>query len=125
LQEVAKKAGEFAQVFGSGDWASLAGLWHDLGKFLPDWQEYLRRKTGYDEDAHIEGFQAMREDLESEKRAMQKIWANREKQIEKIISNTAGMYGDLEGLAGSALPQIRILELPTGENIEKRTKETE
>ncbi len=53
---VAKKADKFAQVFGNGDWACLAGLWHDLGKFLPDWQAYIRRKTGYDEDAHLEGY---------------------------------------------------------------------
>ncbi len=39
--------------------------------------------------AIIEGFRAMKEDLESERRAMQKIWASREKQIERIISNTA------------------------------------
>ncbi len=66
--------------------------------------------------AIIEGFRAMKEDLESEKRAMQKIWGSREKQIERIISNTAGMYGDLEGLAGTALPNIKILELPNGES---------
>jgi hypothetical protein len=64
--------------------------------------------------AIVDGFRAMKEDLEAEKRAMQRIWGNREKQIEKIISNTAGMYGDLEGLAGPALQQIKILELPGG-----------
>ncbi len=72
--------------------------------------------------AIIEGFRAMKEDLESEKRAMQKIWASREKQIERIISNTAGMHGDLEGLAGSALPQIKILELPDANLPEKDEK---
>jgi hypothetical protein len=54
----------------------------------------------------------MHEDLESEKRAMQRIWERRTKQIEKVISNTSGMYGDLEGLSGDALPPIKILELP-------------
>lgn len=49
----------------------------------------------------------------------QKIWASREKQIERIISNTAGMHGDLEGLAGSALPQIKILKLP-GTNLPEK-----
>jgi len=62
--------------------------------------------------AIIEAFRAMNEDLESEKRAMQRIWERRAKQIEKVISNTSGMYGDLEGLAGNALPSIKILELP-------------
>ncbi len=61
--------------------------------------------------AIIEGFVAMQEDLEREKRAMQKSWEKRAKQIEKIISNTAGMYGDLEGLLGTALSHIKILEL--------------
>jgi len=62
--------------------------------------------------AIIEAFRAMHEDLEAEKRAMQRIWERRAKQIEKVISNTSGMYGDLEGLAGNALPSIKILELP-------------
>ena len=62
--------------------------------------------------AIVEAFRAMHEDLESEKRAMQRIWERRTKQIEKVISNTSGMYGDLEGLAGNALPSIKILELP-------------
>ena len=70
--------------------------------------------------AIIEGFRAMKEDLESERRAMQKIWASREKQIERIISNTAGMHGDLEGLAGSVLPRIKILELPSGESTQDK-----
>jgi hypothetical protein len=65
--------------------------------------------------AIIEGFRSLKEDLDTEKRAMQRIWEKREKQIERIISNTAGMYGDLEGLAGSSLPQIKILELPSAE----------
>ena len=26
-------------------WGYLAGLWHDLGKFAPAWQNYLRKKT--------------------------------------------------------------------------------
>lgn len=52
---VADKSRSFADVFGNGDWAKIAGLWHDLGKFLPDWQKYIRRRTGYNVDAHIEG----------------------------------------------------------------------
>ena len=40
---------------------------------------------------------------------MKRIWKNSGK---KIISNTASMYGELEGLAGPALPPMKILELP-------------
>ncbi|MBU4478719.1 MAG: CRISPR-associated endonuclease Cas3'', partial [Candidatus Omnitrophica bacterium] len=56
LQGVGKIAGNFAEAFGNEDWARLAGMWHDLGKFLPGWQAYIRRRTGCDADAHIEGY---------------------------------------------------------------------
>jgi len=65
--------------------------------------------------AIIEGFQSMKSELDQEKRAMQRIWDKRQKQIERIVSNTAGMYGDLEGLAGTAIPNIKALELPVQE----------
>jgi len=60
----------------------------------------------------VESFIAMKEDLEAERRAMQKIWAKREKQIERVISNTAGMHGDLQEIAGASLPAIKTLKLP-------------
>lgn len=54
LENTAKLAGEFAGKFGNRDWGEVLGWWHDLGKFHPAWQKYLRRKSGYDEEAHIE-----------------------------------------------------------------------
>ena len=33
LKEVAEKARVFASDFNAGDWAYLARLWHDLGKY--------------------------------------------------------------------------------------------
>ena len=65
--------------------------------------------------AIMEGFIAMKRDLDSEKRAMTKVWAKREKQIERVIQNIAGMHGDLEGIAGPSLPAIKALELPSEE----------
>lgn len=62
--------------------------------------------------AIVESFVIMKSDLDSEKRAMAKIWAQREKQIEKITLNIAGMHGDLEGIVGASLPAVKILELP-------------
>ena len=52
LQEVSKLARGFAQHFGP-DWAALAGLWHDLGKYRPGFQRYLALSN--DSDGHIEG----------------------------------------------------------------------
>jgi hypothetical protein len=34
----------------------------------------------------------MKEDLESEKRSMSRIWAKREKELERIINNTSYLY---------------------------------
>ncbi|MFQ5560980.1 MAG: CRISPR-associated endonuclease Cas3'', partial [Nitrospinota bacterium] len=55
VQGVAKKAKSFCALFGSGSWGYAAGIAHDAGKEPPKWQEYLARKSGYDEDAHLEG----------------------------------------------------------------------
>ena len=65
-------------------------------------------------EAIVESFVSMKTDLDAEKRSMEKIWAKREAQIERVIKNTAGMYGDLQGIIGSALPEVKILELPGG-----------
>ena len=45
---------------------------------------------------------------------MTKIWATRDKQINRVVENTVKMYGDLTGLMGKALPKIELLELPKG-----------
>jgi CRISPR-associated endonuclease/helicase Cas3 len=52
LREVAEQAGGFAAPFASAEWGWLAGLWHDLGKYQPPFQAYLRKANGM--DAHIE-----------------------------------------------------------------------
>ncbi len=57
-------------------------------------------------EAIVEAFSTMREDLEKEKRMYTQLWAKREKQIERVISNTVGMHGELQGLMGASLPQI-------------------
>ena len=63
-------------------------------------------------EAIVEGFTTMKNDLESEKRSMQRIWKQREKQIEKVVTNTIDMYGSIKGIAGNAIQQVRALELP-------------
>jgi len=54
LEGTAKRAAKFANEFGNSDWAYFIGLLHDLGKFHPDWQKYIRLRSGYDPEAHIE-----------------------------------------------------------------------
>lgn len=62
--------------------------------------------------AMVESFMEMKNDLESERRSMERMWAKRAKQLDALGLNTAGMYGELEAMIGSALPAIETLELP-------------
>ena len=64
-------------------------------------------------EAIVECFRAMQEELEQEKRAMERSWAKRGKQLERVLKSTAGMYGDLQGIIGrQALPTVKPLALP-------------
>ena len=63
-------------------------------------------------EAIVESFMQLNSDLEREKAAMNKIWTQRKKQIDKVLKNTIGMYGSLQGIAGSSIANIKALELP-------------
>lgn len=67
-------------------------------------------------EAIVEGFSSMKEELEKEKRAMKRIWKEREVQIEKVIDNTIDMYGSIKGIAGNAIAPIQPLELDASED---------
>lgn len=41
LRDTAQAASEASKKWGAGDLAYLAGLWHDLGKYAPDWGDFL------------------------------------------------------------------------------------
>lgn len=69
-------------------------------------------------EAIVEGFTQMKSDLESEKRSMQRIWKQRDKQIEKVITNTIDMYGSIKGIAGNAVQSVKSLELPGEEDVD-------
>ncbi|MBT5759218.1 MAG: DUF2130 domain-containing protein [Candidatus Marinimicrobia bacterium] len=62
-------------------------------------------------EAIVEGFTQMGNDLESEKRSMQRIWKQRDKQIQKVTTNTIDMYGSIKGIAGNAIQSVKQLEL--------------
>lgn len=65
-------------------------------------------------EAVVEAFDAMRQDLDQERRAAERQWSRRARQLEAVTLNVAGMYGDLQGLV-PALPSIGLLELPESE----------
>ena len=68
-------------------------------------------------EAIVSTFEGMTSQLEKEKRAMNKLWKEREKQIERVTINTSGMYGDFKGLIGSALSDINAFELGPSDDI--------
>ena len=59
----------------------------------------------------VEAFTSLQDQLQRERRAMEKNWKEREKQIERVIKNTVGLYGDMQGIIGGQIPTIDALEL--------------
>lgn len=62
-------------------------------------------------EAIVEKFADMHEDLQRERKTMTKLWAKREEQIRCVVESTAGMYGDLQGIAGKTLQEIEGLNV--------------
>ena len=56
---------------------------------------------------------------------MTRQWAKREQQIQCVIESTAGMYGDLQGIAGKALKEIEGIALPMIEDCTGRNEDDE
>jgi len=67
-------------------------------------------------EAVVEKFNDMRDDLDKERKFMGRLWAKRETQIQAVIDSTVGMVGDLQAIAGKAMPGIPSLDLPLLEN---------
>jgi len=72
--------------------------------------------------AIIEGFSDLQDSYIREKRAMERIWKEREKQLQKVLLNTNHFIGSIKGIAGTSIPQLKeigpkdnILELPENE----------
>jgi hypothetical protein len=78
--------------------------------------EFLYRYLAGDQfrrriEATVEAFTALRNGLTRERNAMERIWNEREKQIDRVLANTAGMYGEVRGIVGSSVPPVPALEL--------------
>ncbi len=87
-----------------------------LYKYLSG-QEFRHRVEGI-----VETFVTLREELETEKRSTQRMWAKREKQLDRATAQTAGMYGDLSGIIGNTLPSIEHLSPPEIPRVEAHTE---
>jgi hypothetical protein len=61
--------------------------------------------------AIVEAFSNMQDDLQKEKKAITKQWAKREEELTRVMTATASMYGDLQGIAGKTLQEIDGLDL--------------
>jgi hypothetical protein len=62
--------------------------------------------------AVVERFSDMQADLDRERKTMMRLWAKREEQIRGVVESTAGLYGDLQGIAGRSLLEIDGLAIP-------------
>lgn len=59
----------------------------------------------------IETYDTMSTQLNSEKKAMNRMWATREKQIWLVQENLSALFGDIKGIAGNAIDSGNLLEL--------------
>ncbi len=58
----------------------------------------------------IEGFRTIQESHQSEKLKMQRLWKEREKVLEQVLSHSIDFYGSIKGIAGTVIPEIPMLE---------------
>ena len=56
--------------------------------------------------AILEGYSHLQDSYVKEKRAMERIWKDREKQLDRILLNTNQFIGSIQGIAGSSMPEI-------------------
>lgn len=61
-------------------------------------------------EAVVEGFLALKDGITREKIQMEKIWKEREKQLDKVLLNTTQFYGSIKGIAGNAVGDLKMLE---------------
>lgn len=60
-------------------------------------------------EAVVEGFLSLKDSISRERIQMEKIWKEREKQLEKVLLNTTQFYGSIKGIAGNAVADLKML----------------
>lgn len=61
-------------------------------------------------EAIAEGFLSMKKSILKERIQMEKLWKEREKQLEKVLINTTSLYGSVKGIAGASIGDIPALD---------------
>jgi hypothetical protein len=61
-------------------------------------------------EAIVEGFMSIKNSIGKERIQMEKLWKEREKQLEKVLISTSGMFGSVKGIAGASVGHIPLLE---------------
>jgi hypothetical protein len=62
-------------------------------------------------EAILETFSSFQDDIEKEKRWFAQKWAKQEKNLRKVMDHTLGMHGDLQGIMGKAIGEIKGMEM--------------
>lgn len=68
----------------------------------------------------VESFLAMKNSIAKERVQMEKLWKEREKQLERVLLSTSGLYGSIKGIAGASIGEIPLLEDGLEEEIEPK-----
>ena len=61
-------------------------------------------------EAIAEGFMTIKNGISKERMQMEKIWKEREKQLEKVLLNTSALYGSVKGIAGASIGDVPLLD---------------
>jgi hypothetical protein len=57
-----------------------------------------------------EGYMSMRQSIQRERDAMEKLWKAREKQLDKVLLSAAHIRGSIEGIAGNDTIQLNLTD---------------
>ena len=99
LEGSARLASKFAETFDSSAWGYAEGIGHDTGKGKPPWQQYIKRESGYDEEAHLETKPGKRDHSSPSAKLVEDVYG---KGVGRILSYCiAGHHAGLPDWTGS------------------------
>jgi hypothetical protein len=61
-------------------------------------------------EAIVEGFGELQKGYHQERQSMERIWKQREKQLEKVLLNANRFIGSIQGIAGQSMPNLKLIE---------------